>query len=372
MARRRKSKSKGLHLNIAALLAASIVLGTAGWLLIVYPKQKNEGPPTETYVELRPTEGVGPLALRLEQAGLIDSALTWSAYMRVLGASARLRSGTVALRGDLTPVEVARHVATGMGWALVRVTIPEGFTRRQIAERLESRGVCSADAFLAITEDPRFLEHHHISGESFEGYLFPDTYQFVVNETARRVLIKMITAWRRRVLPALDEGSAALGRYRSSLGWGVHEVITLASVVEKEAARRDEQPIIAGVFLNRLLDGAFRPRRLQADPTVSYGCLSGHGRSEACAAYDGRRITRAMLQDRSNPYNTYRHDGLPPGPISNPGLGAVRAVLNPANHEFFYFVASGGGRHQFSRTLDEHLEAVSEYRNQRRSSDGSE
>ena len=117
--RRRRRAERGL--NIAALIAVCIVLAAVGWLLIIYPQTRNNGPSTETYVELRPADGVGPLAQRLEEAGIIESALTWTAYMRVLGASGRLRDGTVALRGNLTPVEVARHVATGMGWALVRV-----------------------------------------------------------------------------------------------------------------------------------------------------------------------------------------------------------------------------------------------------------
>jgi UPF0755 protein len=115
----------------------------------------------------------------------------------------------------------------------------------------------------------------------------------------------------------------------------------------------EERPVIAGVFLNRLRDPKWKPRRLQADPTVAYGCAVLPS-MPACQGFDGRRITRAMLLDASNPYNTYRLDGLPPGPIANPGLSSLRAVLVPAHHEYYYFVAVGGGRHRFSRSLEEH------------------
>ena len=137
-------------------------------------------------------------------------------------------------------------------------------------------------------------------------------------------------------------------------------MITLASIVEAEAAVAAELPVIAGVFLNRLRDPEFRPKRLQADPTVSYGCRLQPS-LPSCAGFDGRRITRAMLAGADNPYNTYRHEGLPPGPVGNPGLAAVEAVLAPAEHDYLYFVARGGGRHAFSATLEEHNRAVERY-----------
>ena len=126
--------------------------------------------------------------------------------------------------------------------------------------------------------------------------------------------------------------------------------------MEKEARVPSEQPLIAGVFLNRLRDPAFKPKRLQADPTVAYGCVV-QPNLPSCAQFDGRRVTRTMTGDPNNPYNTYRHAGLPPGPIANPGLGALRAVLAPAVHDYLYFVASGAGAHAFSRTLADHNEA---------------
>ncbi len=133
-----------------------------------------------------------------------------------------------------------------------------------------------------------------------------------------------------------------------------HEALTLASIVEREARVAEERPIIAGVFVNRLVAPTFRPHRLQADPTVAYGCLTAPQAAPTCAAFDGRHITKVMVRDVQNPYNTYGLEGLPPGPICNPGLSALEAVVAPAAHDFFYFVATGDGRHSFSRTLQEH------------------
>src|SRR5690606_9787343 len=140
----------------------------------------------------------------------------------------------------------------------------------------------------------------------------------------------------------------------AEIGMGAHEVVVLASVVEKEAAVADERPIIAGVFLNRLRSETFRPRRrLQADPTVSYGCLAEPEGARSCARFDGR-ITGAMRDAPRISYCSYRNEGLPPGPIANPGLAAITAVLDPTRHNYLYFVARGGRRHHFSATLDAH------------------
>jgi len=136
------------------------------------------------------------------------------------------------------------------------------------------------------------------------------------------------------------------------------QLVTLASIVEREARVPEERPTIAGVFFNRLFDPSFTPKRLQADPTVAYGCLVAGERVPSCREFDGRRITPAMVRDPDNPYSTYKHDGLPPGPICNPGLPSLSAARHPEQHPYFYFVAKGGGRHAFSASLDEHNQNV--------------
>lgn len=244
----------------------------------------------------------------------------------------------------------------------IRVTVPEGFHRYDIARRLERLGLGPKEAFVAATEDPALLARYGVSAATAEGYLFADTYRFERDTTPPQIVERMLARFREHVSPVLasyatrgDEGP----RLSS------HELLTLASVVEKEAVVDDERAVIARVFLNRLSDPTFPSRRLQSDPTAAYGCLL-HPALASCASFDGRRVLPAMLRDPSNPYNTYRAAGLPPGPICSPSLASVRAVVSPATHDFLYFVAKGAGRHTFSRTLAEHNVAVDALRDSKR------
>ena len=246
-------------------------------------------------------------------------------------------------------------------WREVRVTIPEGKTRHDIAALLERHEICRADAFVAATEDVALLRSLGLPGDTAEGYLFPDTYHLRRDTPAPAVVQRFVRNAERRFAAVVQAVPQGLPRLQRELGWGLHEAVVLASIVEEEAAVHDERATIAGVFLNRLTDPSFRPRRLQADPTVVYGCTL-RPPPASCASFDGRRITRAMLGATDNPYNTYRHEGLPPGPITNPGAAALRAVLAPAHHAYLYFVASGGGRHTFSATLPDHARAVQQRR----------
>jgi UPF0755 protein len=161
-------------------------------------------------------------------------------------------------------------------------------------------------------------------------------------------------------LDAANQG--AFDRLEESLGFGELEVLTLASIVEKEAAHAEERPLVASVFFNRLTDPEFKPAKaLQSDPTAGYGCLVASARIPSCSGYSGE-VRPAMLRDGQNPYNTYRHPGLPPGPIANPGEAAIAAVLAPADTDFLYFVSLGGGRHVFSKSFEEHNAAVARRR----------
>ncbi len=296
---------------------------------------------------------------------MIEDEAIWSAFMRLHGADEALRSGGVMLADDLTPAEVMRRVSIGFGAVTVRFAVPEGLNRFEVARRFEGFGLGDAEDFVAATEDPALIASLGLEVESLEGYLFPDTYELTDELEAHEVARRMVENWRRRVEPLLDEREESLDELAATLDFSTHDLLTLASVVEEEAAVADERPIIAGVFLNRLRSGSFRPRhRLQADPTVSYGCVAAPEAARSCRGFDGG-ITRAMLNDADNPYNTYRHAGLPPGPISNPGLLAIEAVLSPVAHDYLYFVAKGHRRHAFSATLDAHNEAVRRYRRPR-------
>jgi len=343
-------------LTVGTLLAVMVVLSALGWLFIIYPDRS--GPRTvvdEVVIDVPDGMTLRQLAHELRQANVIANEDIWVLYMRLRGLDRDLRVGKIRLRTPMTPEEVARHATTRLGRIQVRILIPEGFNRFDIAARLEEFGICHADAFLDATEDAALLASYGVEANDAEGYLFPDTYEFDDRTKPRRVVERMLANWTRRYEEIEREHASALAALE---GWTTHDIVTLASVVEKEAAVAAERPRIAGVFRNRLSSRRFLPRRrLQADPTVQYGCIAQPDAAASCAGYDGS-ITRAMLDDRDNPYNTYRHAGLPPGPISNPGKAAMVAVIEPEDHDYYYFVARGGGRHHFSKTLRQHNIAV--------------
>jgi len=337
------------------------VLAGLGWLTAVYPKGAAPGRGRELTVQVRPSMDLGDLSRRLADQGAIEDAFVFAMYARLLGADERLRDGEVLLTDDMTPRDVLQRIAVGFGGATVRVVIPEGFHRFAIGARLERWGLCDADEFVEATEDQGLLDELGIVGPSAEGYLFPDTYRLSPDWGCEGIVRRLVRNHRRRVRPAIEEGADGLAELRDTLGWSAHEVLILASIVEKEAAVSEERPVIARVFINRLRDPDFTPKRLQADPAVSYGCLAEPDRAESCEGFDGT-ITRSMLQDRDNRFNTYRHEGLPPGPICNPGLASIRAVLQSEPNDYLYFVARGRGRHTFSATLEEHNAAVARWR----------
>ncbi len=336
-----------------------IAISAIAWLLLVYPKQAKQGDGREIAMTLEPGLAVDEVIAQLAAQHAIEHPAAFAAYMRILGV--RLREGPIVVTDRMTPGDLARRIADGLGPSAIRVTIPEGFTRFDIAARLDRYGVCKRDELLAAIARP--FDEHGISAPSAEGYLFPDTYELLVGMPPADVIDRLTANFERRVKPELDAHAPALIALQRDLGIGAHEALVLASIVEKEAAVREERPVIARVFLNRLASETFLPRhRLQADPTVSYGCLIQPEASVPCRAFDGRHITRAMLDDPRNVYNTYRQEGLPPGPVCNPGLSSIRAVLEPAEHDYLYFVAQGGGRHTFSATLDDHNAAVARWR----------
>jgi UPF0755 protein len=226
-------------------------------------------------------------------------------------------------------------------------TIPEGWRTEQIADRLEATGVASRDEFLRAVGDPPSVPGTDLLGgpppPRLEGYLFPWTYEVPQRVTGARAAELMVRMFSQRV------GNDLRTQNESKLN--AHEVLTLASIVEREAKQASERPIIASVYLNRLASDL----PLQADPTVQYAIATRDGPAAAAYNYWKRDLTSEDLQVNS-PYNTYARPGLPPAPICNPGEEAIRAVLKPARTDYLYFVANtdGSGTHLFARTLDEH------------------
>ncbi len=278
----------------------------------------------------------------LEEQGIIRSSRLFELLSRVEGIDDSLKAGYYLLDPAMPLPAVLDQLAAGRV-ATRRAFIPEGFNLREIGARLEVEGIGSAQRFIELASDERLVYGANspltaLVGSrptpSLEGYLFPDTYQLAVGDEALAIRTMVD-----RFLQVAEE--MQLAQRAQAMGMTVHQVVTLASIVEKEAVLDEERPLIAAVFLNRLA----RNMPLQADPTVKY-----------VMEQPRVRLTYADLRIDS-PYNTYRYRGLPPGPIASPGRASLEAVLQPANVDYLYFVADGRGGHVFSRTFNQHVRA---------------
>jgi UPF0755 protein len=297
----------------------------------------------------------------LEATKVVESPRAFRVALALARPFVHPEPGPHLLRDDLSPAEVIRRLARLSSRARVRAVFPEGWNRFQIAERLESLVVCSRRSFDQASTDRPFLDRLAVAGESDEGYLFPATYEFFADATAESVIAEMAGVARARMASLRARHAAAFQALVEKYQWSDRDILTLASVVEREAGRADEQPLIASVFFNRLDSVDFKPQRaLQSDPTAVYGCLL-HPELDSCRGIPGR-VTPEMLRDAQNPYNTYRHPGLPPGPIANPGERAIEAVLAPATTDFMFFVATGDGHHAFTQSLEDHDAAMQKKR----------
>jgi UPF0755 protein len=344
-----------------------ILAATAGaavaWLLtmtcILLAWSSLAGPGRGRRIILRvPASPLAALGPELHAQGLLQSPLLFAWYARVLHPSASVRAGDHVLNDGLSPRELAQRLLDDGSRASVRVNLPEGFTVAQMAKRLEETEVCAASAFEQSARDPELLRSLSVQASSAEGHLFPASYDWRVDSDAGSIVQSLVREMDKRIGRIRSRHPGALERLGQEFGFAVSEVLTLASMIEKEAARPEERPLIASVFFNRLRDPHFSPRRmLQSDPTAVYGCLVAPHEAPSCADFRGR-VTPAMLRDPANRYNTYRHPGLPPGPIANPGEGAIEAVLAPAQTDYLFFVRTGPGRHAFSRTFEEHSRGV--------------
>ncbi|MFH1628767.1 MAG: endolytic transglycosylase MltG [Pseudomonadota bacterium] len=282
------------------------------------------------------------VASELEERKVITSRTLFGLWAKIMGAGKRIKSGEYLLGPQMAPVRVLEILTRG---AVIThlITIPEGFTREQIAELLESKNLLPKQAFLSDTSNSALLNQHGLTARTLEGYLYPDTYKFARGLLASTIIHAMVGRFWQMVGP--------LKKRAEEVGMAMEDVVILASIVEKETALPEERPMIASVFLNRLK----RRMRLASDPTVIYGMENFNG-----------NLTRKDLETPT-PYNTYIIHGLPPGPIANPGLESIRAVLWPAMTDYLYFVSKNDGSHHFSRNLSEHNRAVRIYQKKRSS-----
>ncbi len=292
-------------------------------------------PPDERRVILvRRGQTLSEVARELKRVGLIHGTTGFHVLARLMKLDRQIKAGQYSFRLGTSVPALLRAFAKGMS-GLSLVTIPEGLTLTEVSLLLSNHLGVSASAFDSLGHDPAFLDSLGVDAPSLEGYLAPDTYEFLPG-TSPEVAMRTMAARQREVLLA-----AAAGRDSLPLEMSLHEVLTLASIVESEAQVDAERPIIASVYINRLKKGM----RLQADPTVAY----------ALGRRPGSRVYLSHLRNNS-PYNTYMYEGLPPGPICNPGKASIRAVLNPAPHvDALFFVADGHGHHIFADTYREHL-----------------
>jgi UPF0755 protein len=259
---------------------------------------------------------------------------------RIQGTDRKVRAGFYSFLGSMTPYEVFRRLLAGKVIEY-EVTITEGESLEEIGDRLSAAGVLGKEAFSTLTRDRGLLEALDVHAPSLEGYLFPQTYRIPKGTSPETVLRHMVKMLR----DTYDDCLRERGR---QIGWDENRVLTLASIIEKEAVVDSERPLISAVYHNRLEKGM----PLQADPTAIYGVKS-----------PGSRITRRDLTVETR-YNTYIIKGLPPGPISSPGIKSIQAALYPADVPYLYFVSKGDGTHHFSTTLTQHNAAIRSIRSQ--------
>ena len=319
------------------LVICLVAGGAAGWFLLEVPY----GPSAETFVDIPQGTGTAGIGARLEKAGVIRSRYGFDLWRRYQGGI--LKAGEYRFDHPAKVGEVYARIARGDVYT-VAVTIPEGYNIFDIAQAVEKAGLGKATDFLAAErKNTALIADLSPNPQSLEGFLFPDTYRFSRHTTQQQMLQAMVKRFRQVAGPIVEPGGVA------GAPVDVSRVVTMASLVEKEVRVDAERPLVAGVFNNRLV----KDMPLATDPTVIYAAL-----------LDNRwrgTIYKSDLESAS-PYNTYRHTGLPPGPIANPGVAALKAAMHPATTDYLYFVADAEGHSRFSVDLKEHSQQVQAYR----------
>lgn len=319
---------------LAPLVAAAI---TYQYLSAAFLTPADSANKTTALIEISPGKQFKDLCHELQDKGILRYWWSLNMLARFSNKDTRIRAGEYELTPAMTPREILDKLNSGDVFKRV-VLVKEGMSIWEIGKVVEAAGLLTEAEFNAGVVDPGLLGTAGIRSQSFEGYLFPETYNFSRPIAAREIIWRMLEEGDKHWPEEFTDRANVLNLSR-------HEILTLASIIEKESGNIDEQPLISSVFHNRLNQGM----RMQSDPTVIYGIKDFNG-----------NLTKEDLHT-GHPYNTYINFGLPPGPICNPGESAIRAALFPKDSNFLFFVGNRQGGHVFSTTLQEHNEAVAKY-----------
>jgi UPF0755 protein len=331
------------HLKKLLYISAIILVIIVSFLFIVfqdlyfYSKEPALISPEPRLVMIGSGQTFESVTRILHEEKIIRNPIKFKIFARIKGYDRNVKAGEYLLSSSMSPEKILETLVEGKVY-LYRITIPEGSNLNQVALLLEKKGVIKGTEFLEAANDPAFTEKLEIKAKNFEGYLFPETYYFPKNISPRKIISIMVNRFYGTFNPMWEKRP-------SNLTFTVHEIVILASIIEKETSIAEERPLISSVFHNRLN----KKMRLQSDPTVIYGAKD----------YDGN-ITRNHLITPT-PYNTYTKSGLPQGPIANPGKASLEAALFPPKSSYLFFVSKNDNTHFFSTNYDDHREAVRKY-----------
>ena len=331
------------YILLISVLIASVVFSVGKYYYFINV-WKYQGDPV--VFDIRPGESFSSINNRLAKQRLIAKPKVFHRYAQLKGLMSKFKAGRYEIKPNSNMLDIL-NIFVGGNSITISVTIPEGKNIYEIAEILEKKSITSKQKFLVWAKNPSFAKLLNIPGNTVEGYLFPETYRFSP-QSDPKVIIKVMVHLFNKKTKHLDFLS-------NSLALDKRQVVILASIIEKETGAASERGTVAGVFANRLK----RKMRLQSDPTTIYGIFE---------TFNGNLKRRHLRQ--KTPYNTYKINGLPLGPISSPGLKSLEAALSPSKHNYLYFVSRNDGTHIFSKSYKEHLKAVNKYQKDRRNRQG--
>ncbi|CAE77803.1 endolytic transglycosylase MltG [Bdellovibrio bacteriovorus] len=339
-----------LVLILAVVILLASVGGGVAYLAYQFTNSRPSDVAQDVVYEVTPGKGFATIAKELEEKGLVKNATFFNLFARFKGDRSKIKVGEYLLRTNMIPTEVLEAITSGKSIAR-SFTVSEGLSTYEIAELYEKQGFGTAESFMALVRDPALIQS--LLGEkadSLEGYLFPETYMLTKYTDTKTLISNMV----KRFLYVYNEVMAQ-AEIRSMTR---NQVVTLASIIEKETGAPEERPLISSVFHNRLA----KKMRLQTDPTVIYGKAEALGKIVI-------NITRADLQTPTR-YNTYVIYGLPPGPIANPGREAILAAVKPQESQYLFFVSQNDGTHVFSEDYKGHQRAVQKFQLDRKAREG--